>query len=138
MSESQILRLAISDGLADYLGAVQYVDPNDARTMRDAIVKCGNAISQIALELRRIGVNYNQAVKLEHIREREERIQRIWKRGNINDKMSLMSESKELEQEKNKILNGETAFTVDQIEKLMARYEAATGEVSKLLWHTQA
>ena len=72
-------------------------------------------------ELRRIGINYNRALKLKEIdRKLKERA------IDTSTMLRLFDEKKELEEE-------EDPLEPEKLEELMARYEAATKEAGEIL-----
>ena len=88
-------------------------------------------------ELHRIGVNFNQALKLEYVRKKEEALDREWKYGSVDARLGVSEKRKNLEKEKEEIESGTGTLSKEELDKLLERYEAATKEVSKLLWRTQ-
>lgn len=70
MSKAEVIRLAIDNRLLNYLGNVEYVNPKDAEKMRKQIFRVGTELHNINLELNRIGVNFNQQVRLQNIKNK--------------------------------------------------------------------
>lgn len=137
LSDSQVIRLAMNGGMEEFLGNVQYVDKETGLAMKEAVMRCGNIMHGVQDELHRIGVNFNQAVKLEHIRRKEEDLDRDWKHGSADTRLGVIEKRKDLEKEKEEILSGVCTLSKEELDTLLERYEAATKEVSKILWHTQ-
>ena len=68
LSKGEIARIAIDDRLISYLGKVAFADPEDGAEIRKETAKISTEMERIRLELNRIGVNYNQEVKLMNTR----------------------------------------------------------------------
>lgn len=63
---AEIARLAIAGKLGDYFGTIKCLDRTQAREIRKQAAELSDAVTQIGLELNRIGVNYNQQVRALH------------------------------------------------------------------------
>ena len=137
LSDSQVIRLAMNGGMEEFLGNVQYVDKETGLAMKEAVMRCGNIMQSVQNELHRIGVNFNQAVKLEHIRRMEQALDREWKHGSVDARLGVAEKRKQLAKEKEDIESGTGALSKEELDTLLGRYEDATKEVSKILWHTQ-
>lgn len=137
LSDSQVIRLAMNGGMEEFLGNVRYVDPETGLAMKEAVMRCGNIMQGVQDELHRIGVNFNQAVKLEHIRRKEEALDREWKYGSVDVRLGVAEKKNELKKEKEGIESGTGTLSKEELDTLLGRYEDATKEVSKILWHTQ-
>ena len=64
-STSEVLRLLIDDRLKEYQNEVQYVDEEQGRNVIRLLGNVYDEIANIRKELNRIGVNYNQEIKLQ-------------------------------------------------------------------------
>lgn len=137
LSDSQVIRLAMNGGMEEFLGNIQYVDKETGLAMKEAVMRCGNIMQSVQNELHRIGVNFNQALKLEYVRKKEEALDREWKYGSVDARLGVSEKRKNLEKEKEEIESGTGTLSKEELDKLLERYEAATKEVSKLLWRTQ-
>ncbi len=137
LSDSQVIRLAMNGGMEEFLGNVRYVDPETGLAMKEAVMRCGNIMQSVQNELHRIGVNFNQAVKLEHIRRMEQALDREWKHGSVDTWLGVAERRQALAKEKEDIESGVGALSKEELDALLGRYEDATKEVSKILWHTQ-
>lgn len=67
VSKAMVIRLALSGNMGDHLGTVRYTDPQVEAELRRAAARIGDASAEIGHQLRRIGKNYNDALKLAHI-----------------------------------------------------------------------
>ena len=70
VSKSIVCRLMFTDRLAEYLGIQNYIDKDDSKELIKILNDLLTTVGQIKLELNRIGINYNQEVRLMHIREK--------------------------------------------------------------------
>lgn len=131
VSKAYIVRLAAAGGLDKYLGCLQYVDSRQARQINNNICALGRLMQEMTWQLRRIGINYNQEIKLQNIKRKQKAIVDT----NKWDKSSL--ELLRLKNQERDIQNDNQLFKKDEIEKIIARYEAATEKVSEALWHIQ-
>ena len=132
-----VIRLAMNGGMEEFLGNVRYVDPETGLAMKEAVMRCGNIMQSVQNELHRIGVNFNQAVKLENIRRMEQALDREWKHGSVDTRLGVAEKRQALAKEKEDIESGAGALSKEELDSLLRRYEDATKEVSKILWHTQ-
>lgn len=66
VSKAMVIRLALSGNMADYFGAIRYSDPAIEAEIRRTAARIGDASVEIGHQLRRIGKNYNQALRLAH------------------------------------------------------------------------
>ena len=70
ISKAEAVRLAIDNRLLDYVGKVQYVDPDQGVEIMKLIGRVATEMSKIRMEINRIGVNYNQELKLKHLEKK--------------------------------------------------------------------
>ncbi len=70
MSKTKIIRLCIDNRLSKYLDSVsvKFMDEEQAAQIHRDIFELNTTLQEIKLELKRIGVNYNQEVRLMNIR----------------------------------------------------------------------
>lgn len=67
VSKAMVIRLALSGNMSDQLGTIRYTDPQVEAELRRAAARIGDASAEIGHQLRRIGKNYNDALRLAHI-----------------------------------------------------------------------
>ena len=67
LSRSEIVRVTCDNRLAEYLQNVLYVDEEQGDKILEQIMKIGTELSGIKYELHRIGVNYNQEIRIKNI-----------------------------------------------------------------------
>lgn len=106
VSKAEIVRMAAAGNLLDYLGVIRIVDKQDSAEIRSRIAELFDTASGIETELRKIGVNFNQYVKLKNTELKQTgRVTGVGQGGNV-------------------LLSGPD---------LISRYEAATREVGEAL-----
>lgn len=115
-SMADIVRMAVDDRLLSYLDAVHYIDAEQGAEIKKIVTALYNEMSAVKLELRRIGVNYNQVARLENLKKKYPRmIDRMEK------ELAIRKECKD--------------FSPDDLAELMTRYEKATAEAGEKLCH---
>ena len=67
VGKAVVVRMSTAGHLEKYLGQVRFIDEEQGRTINENIVSIGNIVSEIRNELRRIGINYNQEIKIRNI-----------------------------------------------------------------------
>lgn len=65
-STAEIIRRSVDGSLSKYLDGMQYVDVEQGETMKELVGSVYTELSGMRTELHRIGVNYNQAIKLKN------------------------------------------------------------------------
>ena len=111
MSCSQVMRYAMNTHMADYFSTVRYLDDQTASEIRKSVARVGDELQKIRNELHRIGVNFNQAVRLINIEN---------KTGNVQGKDCTG--------------DGEMVLKESDIVWLNERFEECEKEVSETLW----
>ena len=117
---AEAVRRAIEDATADYKSVVRYVDTAQTQEIRKQLSALMGCMSDIRVELRRIGVNYNQELKIKQIKAK-------YAKSGLNGIMQQQKEIEDLKKEAG-------ALDLPKLESLIARYEAATKEAGELLW----
>ena len=69
-SAAELARLSLEGGLSKYLGEVQYIDKEQGEAIKELLGNVFTEISKIKVELNRIGVNYNQEVRLKNLQNK--------------------------------------------------------------------
>ena len=136
VSKADIVRFVVDNKLEKYLSDIRYIDENQGRTINKNIIKIGNILVSIRDELNRIGVNYNQEVRLKNlqnkIREKEQEIGRSIKNGGVPT-MKLMNEKDALEDQKLQIENSSSELKREELLGMMMRMEEIVKEVGDML-----
>ena len=118
MSKAEVVRIACDNRLIEYLSQVIYVDEEQGDAVRKELYNIGESLSKIRLELNKIGVNYNQEVKLKNIKQ---------KYGGKTDNMYML---KRMLKEEDEVKAGETAFTTNQFKKVMEDFAKISNNIS--------
>ena len=116
-SAAEIIRFTMDNKLKEYLGSVQFMDYDQGEEIRLGINGLTKAISEVGRELNRIGVNYNQEVRLH----------------NIEKKRKESGNSSELQYEENLIMNSNWAFDKSEVADLFEKYEATAKMIAELI-----
>jgi squalene cyclase len=123
ISKAEAVRLAVDNRLLDYVGKVQYVYPEQGKEIRLLLGALATEMQKIRMEINRIGVNYNQEMKLKNIEK---------KYRNSKGIDSLMLKMKEEE----KVKNGIDVVSEEGLNELLDRCDEITkrfGDVKCLL-----
>ena len=126
MNKTEFIRVGLIKNLDRYLANIRIIDEEQAEEIKSLISALYKEIAEIKVDLHRIGVNYNQEIRLRNIERKYS------KSG--NDVMSLVQQGKEKEM----VISECKGFSQQDIDGLIARYEAATERVGKLLCHILA
>lgn len=120
MTKAEIVRLAVDGRLSTYLGNLVYVDNKKADAIHKEISELGTKLEKIRFELNRIGVNYNQEMKLKNIEK---------KYSKRTDYESLKHKEKELE----KVKSETVSLSQNDLDEIMTKYEnALSGAIDTL------
>lgn len=112
MTKAEIVRLTVDGKLSTYLGNLVYVDNKKADKIHKEISELGTTLEKIRFELNRIGVNYNQEMRLKNIEK---------KYSKRSDYDALKMKERELE----KVRSESSSLSTDELNELMQRYENA-------------
>lgn len=121
MNKTELVRTALAGNLARYLGTIRIIDERQAAEIKALIKELFNEVSAVKMELHRIGVNYNQAVRLKQI-----------ERKYANPKLDVSATLRRFDEEE-KVKKECKDFSQENIDALMIRYEKATSEVGEIL-----
>lgn len=134
VSFSEVVRLSIDGHLEQYLGVVRYMDKRQADEVKKQTMMLANEMESIRNELKRIGVNVNQIAKGNNIAGQINRLyEQYYATNDRSKKMEIYRQIKNLENLQYGI--GVTVMTGDEQKKCMDRYEEASLEVARALWH---
>lgn len=67
MSKAELVRMAVDDRLIKYLESVVFIDEDQGEKVRKELYELGTVLSEIKLELNRIGVNINQQTRIKNM-----------------------------------------------------------------------
>lgn len=104
VSKAMVIRAALGGNMGDFFGGLRFPDGDDTTAIRDDIARIGDASTEIGHQLRRIGKNYNDALRLAHAEAKQ------------GGKVSIPE------------------MDPDLIDRAIARYEAAAERIGEMLW----
>lgn len=131
VSFAHVVRLAVAGNLDEYLGTVKYLDREQGDEINRGICNLGNLLQSIRNELRRIGVNYNQEIRLRNIEAKiaeEEEYKPIGNNGRVNQQRRLEA----LYDERAKV-ESKGVFKLDDVERLINQLDKAAGKLGDAL-----
>ena len=67
VSMATVIRLAVDNNLSKYLGEVKYINTEQAKVINHNIGTLGKELFDIKKQLKHIGRNYNQELRMKHI-----------------------------------------------------------------------
>lgn len=114
VSQAELVRIAVAGNLNRYLGTIRYVDSDQGEEIKVLASRLMTEIANIGKELNRIGVNYNQEVRL----------------TNINRKYG---DGEAKEAARKKVLSESKHLSKQDLDALIDRYEQATRTVGEAL-----
>lgn len=118
-SIAQLVRMLVENRLTGYLSSVHYIDEKQGDDIQKELYNLSSKLDDIKFELNRIGVNYNQDVRIKNIKE---------KYKYCTDSQSVLQQGKEIIA----IRNG-GSLDKDELENILQRYEAATKKAGEEL-----
>ncbi len=118
-SNSEILRLLVDKRLLWYVPKIHFVEHDDAEKYHKTLYALYSEMEGIRSELKRIGINYNQEIKLKHIKEQYKSLK--------NDLDTIAMQAAEEEEIKKDCLPAK------DLDAIMNRYEEATKKVGEQL-----
>lgn len=120
MTKAEIVRIAVDGKLSSYLGNLVYVDDRKAQKIYKEVSELGTELEKIRYELNRIGVNYNQEIRLKNIER---------KYAKKSDYESIKRKEKEMDAVRSESLN----ITPRDLNAIIRRYESALAKASEQL-----
>lgn len=122
VSMAELVRMAVAGNLGRYLGDIRIIDQEQGAQIKKAVAALCDTASRIETELRRIGINYNQEIRLKQIER---------KYGNMQYATTATYLRKAEEVAK---VKGDSAnLSKEELDALLKRYEQATKQVGELL-----
>lgn len=129
VSMAFVIRLAVEKRLSDYLGGIRYIDREQADKIHTAAMEILDEIRLILNNIRRIGINYNQELRLKNAEKKYNAL--IAEKG-----VSYITryEAKE-EFRKAKSEAESVCFNKEELQNLLCRFEAAADKFEDFAWH---
>ena len=127
-SFAEIVRMCVSGQLALYLSKIKYVDHDQGEEILKAVNRTANELEQIVSEIRRIGVNYNQEIRLQNIRKKIEEKESEPTQGMMSLVNKKREELAQLRTQQDSILKEKGSLNKSELVKLV---KYANGIVKK-------
>ena len=135
ISLSSIIRHGTCGNVAKILGEIWYVDRQQAAEIDSHIVTLANIMKDIRVELHRIGVNYNQEIRLRQIEKKRaelaEQRRKTLSSGSLD--WNVDDDDISLEDAVKRIKSKSEPLSVEKLNELLTRYEVATQKASEAL-----
>ncbi len=131
VSISSVIRLAIENRLSDYLGTIRYIDREQGEKILDTALEISDNCRKILNNIRRIGVNYNQELRLKNAESKYHSVL-ISTTASCN---SIIDAMNEYEREKAIIEN--SCLNKDELLNLLSQFEVAADKLKGLTWLIQ-
>ncbi len=113
-TRSETIRLTLDGGLFQYLSKVMFVEHDDALEYQKCLTDIFSEMEVIGSDIHRIGVNYNQEIKLKNIQK---------KYAHMSNALELkMAEEQEIKKE---------CLPASDLKDFISRYEKATAKVGE-------
>lgn len=122
VSMAELVRMAVAGNLSRYLGDIRIIDQQQAAAIKKAITALCDTVSRIETELHRIGINYNQEIRLKQIER---------KYGDMRyaTTATFVRKAEEIAKVKGDSAN----LSKEELDALLTRYEQATKQVGEIL-----
>lgn len=128
LSFASVARIALEAELENYLGTVKYIDKEQADKISEAVRELTYECREIKNNIKRIGINYNQEIRLKNITQKYHDV--------LNDKTASehrrLKARKEYEDAVKSI--DDTCLNKTELTELLERFEAAADKAEKLAW----
>lgn len=121
-SAAEIMRRSLDGNLSEYLGGVQYVDRGQGEAIEKQLENLSTEISGMRMELNRIGINYNQEVRLQNLRMQ------------IHTGKIGVSEASKMHQSITEECKG---FSPEAIKEIMDRFDMTVEEFVNVMAYTR-
>ena len=121
-STAEVIRRSVDGSLSRYLDTVQYVDREQGEAIKKQLENLSTEISGMRMELNRIGINFNQRVKLQNL-ENQFMAGKIDIVPYMNARDSVTKECK--------------GFSPEAINEIMDRFDATVEEFVNVMAYTR-
>ena len=116
ISQAELVRMAVAGNLSRYLGDIRIIDKQQGAEIKEQVTAIFDAVSRVENELHRIGVNFNQAVRLKSI---ERKYGTTFNADRDEEERAVRGESVNLSKA--------------ELDAIISRYEQATRQVGDSL-----
>lgn len=127
-SIASVIRLVIDKNLGIYLGTVRYIDKEQADDILNVSMDIYNTNRKILNNVKRIGINYNQELRLKNAEAKYRSI--MEEKG--HDIYSQIEAKDELDKAKKDI--EQTCLNKEELNDLRSGFEAAAEKIEEAIW----
>lgn len=127
-SIASVIRIALDKNLAIYLGTVRYIDKEQADDILKVLMDISDTNSKILNNVKRIGINYNQELRLKNAEAKYRSI--MEEKG--HDIYSQIEAKDELDKAKKDI--EQTCLNKEELNDLRSGFEAAAEKIEEAIW----
>ena len=128
MSLSAVTRIALEENIRIYFGKVRYIDREQAEEIRKTLLEILDSCRKIYNEANRIGVNYNQEIRLKNAEAKYEAI----KHGDGVGVFRRNEAKAEYEAVKSDV-EANTYFSKEEVDTLLIEYKNVTKKMQELV-----
>ena len=127
-SIASVIRIALDKNLAIYLGTVRYIDKEQADDILNVSIEISDSCRNILNNVKRIGINYNQELRLKNAEAKYRSI--MEEKG--RDIYSQIEAKDELDKAKKDIEH--TCLNKEELNDLRSGFEAAAEKIEEAIW----
>ena len=130
MSLSAVTRIALETNLGIYFGKVRYIDREQAEEIRKTLLEILDNCRKIYNEANRIGVNYNQEIRLKNAEAKYEAVK-------FDNSVGVFrrNEAKEEYEAVKSDVEANTYFSKEEVDTLLNEYKNVTKTMKELVCH---
>ena len=120
-SAAEIIRFTMDNKLKEYLGSIQFMDYEQGKDIEKDILQLVRLTQKVGQELNRIGVNYNQEMKIRNLQAQYDR-----QKMTIDERVQWKKNMAEAQ-------SGQSTLSKEELDELMTRYETVSKKVGELI-----
>lgn len=127
-SIASVIRIALDKNLAIYLGTVRYIDKEQADDILNVSMEISDYCRNILNNVKRIGINYNQELRLKNAEAKyrsimEEKGRDIYSQIEAKDELDKAKKDIEL-----------TCLNKEELNDMRSGFEAAAEKIEEAIW----
>lgn len=120
-SFSEVVRVVVDNRLAKYFGIIHYCDFEQGEEIQKRIIEMQNSLCKMQRDIARIGVNYNQDIRLKQI-------ERKYKNQGFDMNLLTLRQN-----ETNDVMKECSSFSQQDFTDLVVRFETAVAKLDETL-----
>ncbi len=131
VSIASVMRLATENRLKEYLGTIRYIDSEQGEKILDTALDVSDNCRKILNNVKRIGVNYNQELKLKNAESKYHSV--------LISSTASYARRAEAKDEHDKVKSeiADTSLNKTELYNLLSQFEAAADKMKGLTWLIQ-